>query len=402
MVALISPSGEALISQQQAVEPGTTEPAAVRADRSTGLAHSLSINSQATSHGLVFVMVFALFFVGSTRGLDKSEIDRVVRGIFAVGVVLALAGIAQRAGSNTKLYGLWLPYYNLAQPFGPFVNRNHFAGWMLMALPVCIGYFFGQVSQSLAGTSAAWKDRVLWLSSTQANKVLLLVLGILVMALSLVMTLSRSGVICLAVALLIVGVVVARRAAGGFRRSVAVLVLCCTVVLTFGWGGMDAVLGRFAEPNMLTLNGRLFIWRDTARIIRDAPLVGTGLGTYATAMASYQTPVPGWNFSVAQAHSDYLQLAAEGGLLLTAGTAVLLVTFIREARRRFRQCASSSSAEYWIRVGAVTGLVAIALQETAEFSLQIPGNAALFTVLLALVAGGARTLDHERVAARVA
>jgi len=36
---------------------------------------------------------------------------------------------------------------------------------------------------------------------------------------------------------------------------------------------------------------------------------------------------------------------------------------------------------YWIRVGAVTGLVSIALQETVDFSLQMPGNAALFAVI---------------------
>jgi len=39
---------------------------------------------------------------------------------------------------------------------------------------------------------------------------------------------------------------------------------------------------------------------------------------------------------------------------------------------------------YWVRVGAVTGLLAIALQETAEFSLQMPGNAALFVGLAAI------------------
>lgn len=36
---------------------------------------------------------------------------------------------------------------------------------------------------------------------------------------------------------------------------------------------------------------------------------------------------------------------------------------------------------YWIRVGAVTGLAAIAVQSMADFSLQMPGNAALFAVL---------------------
>ncbi len=39
---------------------------------------------------------------------------------------------------------------------------------------------------------------------------------------------------------------------------------------------------------------------------------------------------------------------------------------------------------HWIRVGATTGLIAIALQSLVEFSLQMPGNAVFAVVLLAL------------------
>jgi hypothetical protein len=52
-------------------------------------------------------------------------------------------------------------------------------------------------------------------------------------------------------------------------------------------------------------------------------------------------------------------------------------------RRRFREGRDDRTG-YWIRLGAVTGLVAIAFQEIVEFSLQMPGNAAFFTVLCAV------------------
>jgi hypothetical protein len=61
----------------------------------------------------------------------------------------------------------------------------------------------------------------------------------------------------------------------------------------------------------------------------------------------------------------------------------LLLVLIREPRQRSRKRADDSTA-YWLRVGATTGLVAMALQETVEFSLQMPGIAALFAVVAAI------------------
>ena len=89
-----------------------------------------------------------------------------------------------------------------------------------------------------------------------------------------------------------------------------------------------------------------------------------------------------WGRHYAQAHNDYLQLAAEGGLLLTIPAALSVCAFIVAVRRRFVE--ETSVRTYWLRVGAVTGLTAIALQETVEFSLQMPGNAALFAVVCAI------------------
>jgi O-antigen ligase len=94
-------------------------------------------------------------------------------------------------------------------------------------------------------------------------------------------------------------------------------------------------------------------------------------------MLFYQQHELAKHFSAA--HNDYLQLAAEGGVLLTIPAALCAGAFILAVRRRFIEDASVRT--YWLRAGAVTGLTAIALQETVEFSLQMPGNAALFAVM---------------------
>ena len=67
-------------------------------------------------------------------------------------------------------------------------------------------------------------------------------------------------------------------------------------------------------------------------------------------------------------------------------TQIAIVVFVRAVRRRFAQ--ETSASTYWIRRGAVVGLLAIALQEIVDFSLQMPGNAFLFAVLCAIALHG--------------
>ena len=123
-------------------------------------------------------------------------------------------------------------------------------------------------------------------------------------------------------------------------------------------------------------------------------MAGTGLNTYGTAMLFYQQHELAKSFSAA--HNDYLQLAAEGGALLTIPAILCAGAFIVAVRRRFVDDASVRT--YWLRAGAVTGLTAIALQETVDFSLQMPGNAVLFAVLcgIALHKGPERRAASER------
>jgi O-antigen ligase len=116
-------------------------------------------------------------------------------------------------------------------------------------------------------------------------------------------------------------------------------------------------------------------------IARDFPLVGSGIDTFATAIVAYETPDRPTLFT--EAHNEYLQLASEGGLLVCVPAVGALAVFIVAVWRRFSQPAASQMT-WWIRVGAVAGLIAIALQSSVEFSLRIPANAVLCSVLCAI------------------
>ena len=337
--------------------------------------HALSIAPQATFTALMLFASFVAMMFGVARVVSASGPRRIATLITAIAVVLALVGIVQRPFYDGRIYGFWTPLMQ-GSPFGPFVNKNHFAGWMLMALPLTFGLLCAAAARVTPPAESDWRHRLIWWSSPDATRVLLLSAAAAVMALSLVLTMSRSGLLAFAVSISITSVYAIRRLPGRSKRLVVAGYFACLVVFVVSWAGVDAVAARFGSANPATVNERLPIWRDTWRIIADFWLTGSGLNTFGVATLFYQSSVPG--FHLREAHNDYLQLAAEGGLLLGVPIVCAMAAFARDVRRRF---VGSSGSSYWVRMGAVTGLIAIAVQSTVEFSLQMPGNAALCAVL---------------------
>jgi O-antigen ligase len=342
------------------------------------LSHSISIDPFRTRLGLAFFGGFAVLLLGTARVLSRVSANRMAGALVILGAVLATVGIVQRATFAGRIYGFW----ELVQggtPFGPFVNKNHFAGWMLMGIPVALGYFMALVSRGTQDRKPGFRNLVLWFSSEDASRAILTGFVILMMALSLVLTMSRSGITAFAAALVISAVFAARRQDGMPRRTLAMGYLVFLVVAVVSWVGLEQIVARFGQMDPTSISERPAIWADTIRIAKDFWLTGTGLNTYGVSTLFYQTAVPGLHLR--EAHSDYLQLAAEGGLLLGIPIISTIVAFALEVRRRFREDAGSI---WWIRMGAVIGLVAIALQSIVEFSLQMPGNAAMFAVIAGL------------------
>ena len=174
---------------------------------------------------------------------------------------------------------------------------------------------------------------------------------------------------------------VVRRRLSGSRKAFAFAYLAIVLLAVLSFGGVEILAGRLNQTSWSDLDGRLNVWKDTARIIHDFPLTGTGWNTYGIAMLHYQRVHDG--FQYIEAHNDYLQLVSEGGLLLVIPITIAVLLFIREVWRRFRE-GMDHARTYWLRVGAVTALCAVAAQASVDFTLQMPGAAVLFVVLAAI------------------
>jgi O-antigen ligase len=200
------------------------------------------------------------------------------------------------------------------------------------------------------------------------------------MALSLILTMSRSGISALAVALALSGFFVLRGMHGRSRKALGAAYLLLLALTIVGWIGADTIVTRFSKVDWSEFNNRRGAWADAVNVAAAYPFAGTGLNTYGTVALFYQRHDLEKHFG--EAHNDYLQLVAEGGLLVGLPIVLCLVFFGREVWRQARGDEPGSTS-WWVRRGAITALVAIALQETVEFSLQMPGNAALFAVVCA-------------------
>jgi hypothetical protein len=388
-IARLSPATDAFLRQLDVAYQ------VAAASGASGYRHALSINPAGTWLGLAALGALSLLMVGAARGLGRHSVRTLASGLVFVGFAVALVGIVQ-SGLYTrdpnpvlKIYGFWETINKNTSPFGPFVNRNHFAGWMLLALPVAMGYFTALVARGMrglhpgrgpSGPAVTLRERVLWFSSFDASRVVLVGLAVLVMALSLVLTLSRSGTTCFLISMAITGWFVVRRVSAGTRRHVSLVYVGVLVAFSLGWAGLDVIIQRFAVAST-DFWIRFDIWKDTWRIFLAFPWLGTGLNSFGTATVFYQTT---WlKTHHVEAHNDYLQLLSEGGIILSLAAILAIVLLAREIRRRFQE-GEDDQTTYWIRVGATTGLVAIALQSVAEFSLQMPGIAALFSLVAAM------------------
>lgn len=339
----------------------------------------IAIDLQDASAAALIVTAALLLFVVARQIFDTGGVRTVVRGLAATAVILACVAIAQDATGGGLMYWRWRPVYERAFPFGPFVNRNHFGAWAMMVVPLCIGYLVAHTAAHTPRGPASWRRRVLALLD---NRTWLLLSAIVLLIVATVVSLSRSAMLGLGCALVVGGLLAVRRSRETSREPRVLVAMAIAGAAAIGAIVLRvdpaSVADRIAASGV-GLAGRTAIWSMTLQVIGDFWLTGTGVGTYQTAMVLYQQPA-GVLFN--QAHNQYLQVAAEGGLLVGVPCALALMAFVRRARRAMRE---DRSGMYWLRLGAASGLVAIAVQGLFEGPLLTPANAALAAVLAAIV-----------------
>jgi O-antigen ligase len=348
----------------------------------------LSIDPAATRAGLILALTAALVFWAAREAFSHGGSRAATRLLAIIGLACGFISLSQHATAPGTVLWHWTVADPRATPFGPFVDRNQLATWLVLAISVVAGSLMMHVAR---------RRRENWRRGIRAAIVLLgdglgVILSgcLIVMLLTLVATLSRSGLIAL-LAAVVIGTSLSRRdhrrtAWTGVAAAAALVVLAVWVNAEgFAQRVMTSIAA--APPEAV---GRLTIWRDTLRVIRDFPVFGTGIGTFAEAMFVYQQSARQVLFN--HAHNEYLQIAAEGGLLLLTFVVAGVMVLAWAARRAL---AEDTSTYRYVRIGACAGLTAIAVQSVWETGLRAPANLVLAAILAGMALANRVQPDSE-------
>jgi O-antigen ligase len=325
--------------------------------------HALSVNPQGTMLSLLVAVSVVLTFWCARTIFAQGGVRLAARAVAALGLALAVLGIVQHTTAPHSFYGTAVP--RQVSPFGPYLNHSDFSTWLVMGLLLTSGYLIARLHSQQSGVDS-FDNRALWLTIAAAA-----------MAAALVVGLSRSGLIAAVAGFVTLWTLSSARME---RRGRTWLLAGFGIVAVAGllFANTTAVAGRI-EETISGVGGRTAIWRATWPMAKDFWRTGIGAGAFERAMVVYQ-PSPHETF-FNHAHNDYLQMFTEGGVLLAIPAIVAAAAGVAGIRRRLR---NDRSSMYWVRAGAVSGLVAVAVQSIWETGLRVPANTLLFAALAAV------------------
>jgi O-antigen ligase len=275
--------------------------------------------------------------------------------LMSLGFFVSIFGILQHLTSNGKLY--WFRTLRFGGlPFGPYVNRNHFAGFAEMMIPVALV--------------------PLVLGKVRRERLFLVGLFALIPIVALVLSASRGGIISLAVQLVMLFLLLQVRRVRGRNVMAGGIVVLCAVMLV-SWIGVQPVLNRFT-PQRLEVNvaKRTAMRQDTWHLFLDHAVIGTGLGTFQMVFPPYDSLYDGK--VVNHAHNDYLEAAAETGVIGGLCCAWFLGVVLIHAMKGLAQAGGSFGAA--LNLSGLIACVGILVHSLVDFNLHIPANALLFFV----------------------
>jgi O-antigen ligase len=326
----------------------------------------------------IFMLGLFLFFLVFHKSVVSSKDLKILIWILlGVAFLESVYGLVQALVPSMGV--LWVDYIKsyLGDARGTYINRNHFAGFMEMMLPLGLGYTLAMGS---------WHKKIslkALISSDRPNFQFFLSIGLIVMVLALLLSKSRAGIFGGVLGFLTFALLM-RSSSGELPRSFWVIISVIIGMVSFYSLkiGIDPVLERFLRIGKDT--SRLDIWRDSLVMIKDHPL-GIGLAAFKQVFPIYNAS----NFSDVRftyLHNDYLQLLVEAGwigfLALVGGFYIFLVkTVFKIQQMRLR----SDPLRFFLSVGALSGLVSIAFHSFFDFNLHMPANCVYFVMLIGIV-----------------
>lgn len=339
-----------------------------------------SVRPDLSREAIFWIMVHVAFFLAARSVfVDERRAERVLRYVFGTAVIIAVLGLVQKAQGNLYMYGLRKLPLN-RDPFGPFYNKDHAAMFMTMGFAVGLGLLGRYASGELSGdlTPARRADSI--------AKTVMFACPVAVVLAGVYSTHSRAALAALVFAS-ICGLAIrhCQRGRSASKGVVVPLLVVATLYALLVWNDASWVglrSGSLDGPVLM----RIKLYGAGLKMFADRPIFGVGLGAFREVFPAYQpSSISGY---VEHIHSDWLELALEGGAFVAASAMFAAAYVIVKT--------ASTLKDDWLSLGAFVGITSALVHSSVDFGLHIPSNSILLTVLIAF---GLRRGGHlpERV-----
>jgi len=328
----------------------------------------ISIAPTETWDTILLTLAYVALFVSAILLLRSRTRRRLFIAVFLGSAVLQIV-VAAAFRDSDRIHG-------------SFVNPNHFAGYLDIALAVAFGVLWREVLHYRDGA-----QRLSQRAKRFENVFMRISLRVVLwgtIAAGIGVTQSRAGIL---VAVLVTLVLLSiaplhpriNRRRWSFAGAGAAIVGAAIgfTILTVRQQPVIRFLG--SDPRDPASDLRLTLWRLSIDAWRNFPILGSGLGTFREAFRRVQPRE--FNYYVEFAHSDSLQLLVTGGVIgLALGALAWIALMVALLRRWHREERREESA---MLLAAFAAMLSLTLHGLVEFNLSIPAIPAT----LACVAG---------------
>ncbi len=359
-------------------------------DRPAGWA-ALSINRKATLTEFFRVLSYASCYILTVQLLvGKEYLKKTVSVITVFVSLLSLFGILQNILPNNKIF--WMR--ELTQggtPFGPYVNRNHYAGLISMVFPISLSLFLYYKPKM---HYASFRERMSELFNQRLTNIsVLLGSSVLLIALSIFLSHSRGGIVSLSLSMIFFGIIILLKEKKA-QRGIVIILIFVVILYSVGWFGWDPIFERFEKIRNESgdiVESRLDLWKESVQITRDFPLTGTGHGSFISIYPKYRSVY--FNAVVDHAHNDYLELFIEGGVISFSLFCWFLLSVLRSSYHAYGKRRDTYAV--YLAAGAFAGIISMLIHSLTDFNLHIGANGLYFFFLMGLAVSSAHTRYHD-------
>lgn len=383
LLSLISPATSDLYRWTMA---GTDVQGAVQAPgegfRSLSSPSTISVYPHATWTALLKLLSYiGAFFLVIHSVNSRKDVRFMIWALVLTGFSFSLFAMAQKFDGNGKAF--WI-FSTRQTPYGPYINKNHFAGYIEMIIPLAIGFYLTNRKMTIPSSSPrTWARAVLSWGEVQNARAILLIAMAAFMTAALFLSLSRGGMISFLVSMCVLAWCLKNKEFTGrwFPRFTLFLSISFIMVI---WLGFEPIMERLATifqvEEVEHHLARPRVWKDMLSIARDHPFWGSGLATFARIYPLYQSSDLGGRFTYAE--NDYLQLLVETGALGAIFALAAGALFGIHIWRHFMALRD----ERWfpLAAGGIASGAAIAVHSLVDFNLHIPANAFHFALIMGL------------------